>query len=113
MVYDPTDPNVGDAQLAKEDWKDTVYGDFHEDILLDAPQGRGFMFNMRAFVDSDHAVDSVTCRSRTGFIIYMNSSPIYWTSNIQTSIETSFFASKFITMIFFANTSVGFDTSSG
>jgi hypothetical protein len=53
---------------------------------------------MRAFVDSDHAGDSVTRRSRTGFMIFLNSSPIYWFSKKQTSVETSTFGSEFIAM---------------
>ena len=53
---------------------------------------------MQAFVDSDHAGDSITRRSRSCFIIFLNSAPIYWFSKKQTSVETSTFGSKFITM---------------
>ena len=50
------------------------------------------------FVDSDHAGDSTTRRSRTGFIIYLNSAPIYYLSKKQTSVETSSFGSEFIAL---------------
>ena len=33
---------------------------------------------MRSFVDSDHAGELTTRQSLTGFIIFLNSSPIYW-----------------------------------
>ena len=45
-----------------------------------------------------NAGDSITRRSRTGFIVFCNSAPIYWTSKKQGSIETSLFGSKFIAM---------------
>ena len=62
------------------------------------PQTRGSGFVMRAYVDVDHAGDSITRRSRTGFLVYLNSAPIYWMSKKQTSVETSSFGSEFIAM---------------
>ena len=53
---------------------------------------------MRIFVDSDHASDQVTRRSRTGFLVYLNNALIYWTSKKQTTIETSLFGSEFMAM---------------
>ena len=47
---------------------------------------------------SDHAGDTVTRRSRTGFIIFLNSAPIYSNSKKQTSFETSSFGSEFCAM---------------
>ena len=63
-----------------------------------APEPRGYGFKMRAFVDSDHAGDSTTRRSRTGYIIYLISAPVYYTSKKHTSVETSSFGSEFIVM---------------
>ena len=98
MMFDPNDTDVGDYQFSKEEWNDTVYGECHEYLPPDALQCRGPRFNMRVLVDADHARDSVTRRSRTGFIIYLNSAPIYWTSNKHDRFETSSFASEFIAM---------------
>ena len=53
---------------------------------------------MRTFVDSDHAGDMITRRSRIGFLIFLNNAPIYWFSKKQGSCETSSFGSKFIAM---------------
>ena len=58
----------------------------------------GVAFTVRAFVDSAHAGDVVTRRSRTGFIVFLNSSPVYWFTRKQTGIETSSFGSEFIAM---------------
>ena len=62
------------------------------------PEPCSLGFTMRAFVDSDHAGDTVTQRSRTGFIIFLNSAPIYWYSKKQGSVETSSFGYEFIAM---------------
>ena len=98
MVFDPTEPDIDEDQFRLEDWSATSYGECKEDIPPNAPKPRGKGFTMRAFVDSDHAGDSVTRRSRTGFIIFLNSAPIFWFSKKQTSVETSTFGSEFIAM---------------
>ena len=98
MVFDPSEPDIDETQFSGETWTDTVYGDCSKDIPPNAPACQGFGFKICAFVDFDHAGDSVTRRSRTGFIVFLNNAPIYWTSKKQGSIETSSFASEFIAM---------------
>jgi hypothetical protein len=39
---------------------------------------------INAKVDADHASGTVTRRSRTGFIVYLNCAPVYWLSKEQT-----------------------------
>jgi len=53
---------------------------------------------LTAFVDSDHAGDTVTRGSRTGIFLFIQNSPIVWFSKKQTSIETSSFGSEFSAM---------------
>jgi hypothetical protein len=98
MVFDPTEPIIDDAIFEEQDWSDSVYGQGTETLPSNAPEPRGYGFKIKAYVDSDHAGDSVTRRSRTGFIVYMNSAPIYWTSKKQGSINTSTFASEYCAM---------------
>ena len=50
---------------------------------------------MRVYVDSDRVGDTVTRRSRKGFVVFLNLAPIYWSSKKQTSCETSSFGSEF------------------
>jgi hypothetical protein len=50
------------------------------------------------YIDSDHAGDLVTRRSRTGFIVFLNNAPIYWSSKKQGSCKTSTFGSEFVAM---------------
>ena len=50
------------------------------------------------YVDSDHSGDTVTRISRTGYVIFLNSAPIYWSSKKQTSCKTSSFVSELCAM---------------
>jgi hypothetical protein len=53
---------------------------------------------MRAKVNADHASDTITRRSRTGFLVYLNCAPIYWSSKKENSVESSSFGSEFVAM---------------
>ena len=75
-----------------------MYGNCREEIPPDIPTPRGLGFTMRAFVDSDHAGEVTTRRSRTGVIIFLNSAPIFWFSKRQGSVETSSFGSEFVAL---------------
>ena len=57
------------------DWT-SFYGDVKEAIPSDAPEPRGKEVDLVAYVDSDHATDKRTRRSRTGYFIYLNSALI-------------------------------------
>jgi hypothetical protein len=72
--------------------------DGQELLPPNAPEPRGLGFTMRSKVDADHAADTTTRRSRTGFIVYLNCSPIYWLSKKQLSVESSSFGSEFCAM---------------
>jgi hypothetical protein len=76
-VFDPTEPEIDQTQFPTENWSATPYGLCKEDVHLNAPAPRGIGFTMGAFVDSDHAGDSITRRSRTGFIVFPNNDPIF------------------------------------
>ena len=79
------------------DWKQ-YYGNAKEAIPPNAPEPRGKEVDIRLFVDSDHANDQRTRRSRTGFIIYLNMAPIAWFSKKQSTIETSVFGAEFVAL---------------
>ena len=99
MIFDPSDLDIDQSLFDRKDWTASEFGLTLEEVLppnMPTPRGMGFV--MRAFVDADHAGDSITRRSRTGFLIYLNSAPIYWMSKKQTSVETSSFGSEFIAM---------------
>ena len=62
------------------------------------PKTLGNPVIMTCFVDANHAGDKVTRRSQTGFIIYLNNSPIVWFSKKQNTCESSTFGSEFMAM---------------
>ena len=97
-VFDPSEPEIDQTQFLTEDWSETPCGSCKEDIPSNAPVPGGIGFTMRAFVDSNRAGDSVNHRSRTGFIVFLNSPLIFVYSKKQGSYETSSFGSEFIAM---------------
>jgi hypothetical protein len=58
-------------------------------------------------VDADHAGDQITRRSRTGFIMFINSAVISWCSKKQGSVEGATFGSEFMVMKTFAEVKKG------
>jgi hypothetical protein len=98
LVYDPTYPTIDFGKFkAKEDWEN-FYGDVKEAIPTNAPKPRGRSVMLRCFVDSDHAGDKVTRRSRTWLIQMINMAPIAWYSKKQGSIEGATFGSEFVAL---------------
>jgi hypothetical protein len=65
---------------------------------VDAPKALGKSVLLRMFVDSDHAGDKTSRRSRTGFVILVNGGIIDWLSKKQSTIKTSVFGAKFCAM---------------
>ena len=52
-------------------------GPCNEDVPSNASVSIAIGFDMRAFVDSGHAGDSFARHSRTSFIVFLNSDPIF------------------------------------
>ena len=99
MIFDPSYPEHDASQFERQDWSSTVYGgNLKEELPNNMPEPLGRTMIMTAYVDSDHAGDCLTRRSRTGFLVYLNCALIYWLSKKQTSIETSSFGSEFVAM---------------
>jgi hypothetical protein len=97
VVFEPTYPDVDMRDFIKTDWKPT-YGVVKEAIPPNAPFTRGKSIDLRLFVDSDHAGEHFTRRSRTGFVIYLNMAPIVWFSKRQPTVEESVFGAEFVAM---------------
>ena len=95
MVFDPSDPMVDMTDFQEKDWSTSVFGDELKEIIpsnIPEPRGQGMI--TRCFVDADHASDTITRKSRTGFIVYVNMALIFWFSKKQTTVETSSFGSE-------------------
>ena len=90
MVFDHSDPMIDFASFQEKDWSTSVFGNTLQEIIpSNMPEPRGQGVTTRCFVDADHASDTVTRKSRTGFIVYMNMSPVFWFSKKQATVETS------------------------
>jgi hypothetical protein len=100
MVFDPSDPVIDESAFELKDWTSSEFGHVQgkEELPTTIPGPRGQGFTMRAKVDADHASDTITRRSRTGFLVYLNCSLVYWSSKKQNSVESSSFGSEFIAM---------------
>ena len=100
LVYDPSDPVVDENDLKRRDWASSEFGHVEgkEEFPANTPEPRGHGFIMRAKVDADYASDTVSRRSRTGLLIYLNCALVYWWSKKQTSVESSSFGSEFVAM---------------
>ena len=74
MVFDPSDPVIDESKFDKKDWASSEFGylEGKEELPPNMPQPRGFGFVIRAKVDADHAADTVTRRSRTSFLVFLN-----------------------------------------
>ena len=100
LVYDPSDPIIDESLFEAKDWASSEFGhlDGKEEVPPNQPEPRGQGFVISSKVDADHASDSVSRRSRTGILVWINSSLIHWWSKKQTSVETSSFGSEFVAM---------------
>ena len=58
---------------------------------MNAPEPQGKEVDICMFVDSDHAGDKVSHRSKSGFLIYVNIALVQWFSKKQSTVETSVF----------------------
>ena len=88
MVFDPSEPKIDMSSFQRQDWSYLIYSspgeDLTEALSPNIPKPLGHGFRIRCVVDADHAGESLTRRSRTGFIVMLNNAPIYWHSKHQT-----------------------------
>ena len=61
MIFDTSDPIVNKSLFDRKDWTATEFGLFlKEELPGKMPQSRGMGFVMSAYVDADHAGDTIT-----------------------------------------------------
>ena len=66
---------------------------------MNVPEPQGKEVDVCMFVDSNHAGQKVSGRSRSGFMIYVNNALVQWFSIKQSTVETSVFSTEFVTMM--------------
>ena len=62
------------------------------------PPPRGNAATTHCFVDVDLAANTVTRRSQTGILVFVNRAPIIWYSKRQNTVEVSTFGSEITAM---------------
>ncbi len=97
LVFDPTYPTIDEDKFQRHNWE-RYYGELKEPIPPNAPEPRGKEVDLRAYVDSDHAGEKLTRRSRTGYFIFVNSALVMWLSKKQPTIESSVFGAEFVAL---------------
>lgn len=97
LVFDPTYPTFTREDFTSHDW-DQFYGEVEEAIPPNMPKPRGNEVEVWSMVDSDHASEKKTRRSRTGFLIFCNLALVDWTSKRQATIESSVFGAEFVAL---------------
>ena len=70
MVFDPSYSVIGEFKFQIKNWASSECGHLEgkEELPPNMPEPRGLGFVVRAKVDADHASDTMTRRSRTGFL---------------------------------------------
>ena len=80
----------------KYDWMESVYGTPPEEIDPRAPIPKGKMVRTTSFADANLMHDTVTGRSASGIIEFINQTPIDWFCKRQAQVECATYGSEFM-----------------
>ena len=97
LVFDPSYSEIDDTQFERKDWSG-FYGSEKKHVPANSLKPKGKEFIITVYVDASFAGCKLTRISRTGFVVYLNSAPIYWYSKKQGSCEISTFGSDFVAL---------------
>ena len=70
LMYNPSDPVIEESSFTLQDWSSLEFGHVqgNEEKPCNMAEPRGLGFTMRSKVNADHTGDTVTRKSRTGFL---------------------------------------------
>ena len=82
LVFDASNSTINEQDFETKDWSSSEFGhvEGREELPPNMPEPRGMGFTFIAKVDADHESDTVTRRSRTGILVYLNCSLVHWWS---------------------------------
>jgi hypothetical protein len=69
-----------------------------EELPPGMPEPKGQPVMITVYVDADHAHDQVTRRSVTGYILFINDTPIKWYSKRQNTVESSTYGAELVAL---------------
>ena len=84
-MHDLSYQKIDHSVFTKCDWPE-FYRDAKEAIPMNTSAPQVKEVDICIFVDSDHAGDKVSDRSRSGFLIYVNITLVQWFSNKQSTV---------------------------
>ena len=97
-VINPDPPKIKDTSHSQIKVKEDFgyqYEYFNEELDPHFPEPLLPELEINMFVDADHAHDKLSGRSITGLLAMVGSTPTYWASKRQTSVQTSTFGAEF------------------
>ena len=97
LVYDLSYSEINCSVLEKCDWLE-FYCDAEEALQVNVPEPWGNEVDICMLGDSDHAGDKVSHRSRSDFLMYVNTTPVHWFSKKPSTVETSVFSTESVAM---------------
>ena len=89
------EPNLSDLKTIEQDWF-SVYGKVSEALPTDAPRLLGKPVQLVHYVDANLMHDTLTGRSVTACLHFVNVCPIDWYSKKQSTVETATYSSEFV-----------------
>jgi hypothetical protein len=95
ILIDPDPQTLEGSPATTYDWTE-FYPDASEELPPDAPTPKGVPVTTLCYVDADHAHDTVTRRSVSGILLFLNGMPVKWYSKRQTTVETSSYGSELV-----------------
>ena len=85
LCFDPRHPDIDERAFSSYEWYD-FYHDAKQQLPIDMPPPRGHAVSSHCFVDADHASNTMTRRSQTGILIFLNRAPVVWYSKRQNTV---------------------------
>eukprot|EP00934_Nitzschia_sp_Nitz4_P007134 Nitzschia sp. Nitz4//scaffold846_size1981//130//1963//NITZ4_009307-RA/size1981-snap-gene-0.4-mRNA-1//1//CDS//3329559005//7124//frame0 len=89
-------PDLSDLPDPQYQWDRSVYAGAYEVVSNDDPEPKGKPICLVSFVDANLFHDSITGRSVTGVLHFINQTPIEWYSKKQSTVETATYGSEFV-----------------
>ena len=88
-------PDYSDLKSIPQDWYN-IYGDVKELLPHDAPKPLGKPVQLTHYVDANLYHDTLTGRSVTACLHFINGTPIDWYSKKQATVKTATYGSEFV-----------------
>jgi hypothetical protein len=97
ILIDPEPHPLPTMQDIEVNWEEQ-YPNHGEELPPSMLKAKSNPVNLTAYVDANHAHDKMTRRSVTGYIIFINNTPIKWYSKRQNTVESSTYGAELVAL---------------